>query len=250
MIRNPLATLEKQFEQFIERPLRRLFGGQLEQADIARHLRRAMEDERQVFVGKLVAPNLYEVQLSNEDALRFKSHQRTLLRELSDYLIDLAARRRMTLFGRPEIRFAPNSALKRGDIRVFAKLVDRSAESDQTRQFTIPHQAANAVYSNQSRASAWLHISGRQVALNQPYLTIGRSVENDVILEEDDVSRKHAHIKLKGGHYVLTDLNSANGTRVNGQSIRECVLHDGDEIGLGGLSMTFKMRERWQGRTP
>ena len=112
---NPFAALEKQFERFIERPLLRLFGGRLEPADIAKHLSRAMEDERQIFSGKLVGPNLYEVKLSVEDADNFKSYESTLRQELADYLIDLAARRNITLLSRPDIQLLPSPDLGRGE---------------------------------------------------------------------------------------------------------------------------------------
>ncbi|MGB0389238.1 MAG: FhaA domain-containing protein [Ardenticatenaceae bacterium] len=250
-MRNPFTVLEKQFERFIERPLRRILGGQLDQADIAKHLSRAMEDERQVFAGKLIGPNLYEVELSQGDADHFKSHQKILLGDLSDYLIDLAARRGITLLGRPEIRLLPKNTMKRGDIRITAKLVDRSTQNAHTRQFTKAHKPIGVPSPQQSNANAWLEIGGnRTVALNQPFLTIGRSVENAIVLDEDDVSRKHAQIKLKGGHYVLTDLNSANGTRVNGRAVTECILRDGDEICLANICMTFKMADLWRGRHP
>lgn len=247
-MRNPFTALEKQFERFIERPLRRILGGQLDQADIAKHLSRAMEDQRQVFAGKLIGPNLYEVSISNEDFNHFQSHQKILLQDLSEYLVDLAARRGITLLGRPEIQLLPIPSMKRGDIRIVAKLVDRSTKNAHTRQFTKAHKRVDLPSPSQKSASAWLEISNRTVALNQPFMTIGRSVENDIILEEDDISRKHAQIKLRGGHYVLTDLESANGTRVNGRPVTECILRDGDEICLAAICMTFKTADVWGGR--
>lgn len=243
---NPFAVLEKQFERFIERPLQRFFGGRLEPADIAKHLSRAMEDERQIFSGKLIGPNLYEVKLSTEDAEHFKSYETTLRQDLSDYLVDLAGRRGITLLGRPEIRLLPTPGMGRGEIDVAAQLVDRSGEGQHTRQFTQPLQAVVTDEPQQMTASAWLEIKDRVVALNQPFLTLGRSIDNEIILEADDVSRQHAQIKLKGGHYVLTDLQSANGTRVNGQRITECVLHDGDELCIAATCMTFRLSDSWQ----
>ncbi len=242
---NPLTTLEKQFERFIERPLMRLFGGRLEPTDIAKHLSRAMEDERQIFSGKLLGPNFYEVRLSAEDAEHFKSYQSTLRQDLSDYLVDLAQRRGITLLGRPEIVFVPTDTMGRGDIEVNAQLKDRSAEGH-TRQFTQPFDAVELEPQREVASSAWLELPDRTVALNQPFMTMGRSIDNDIILEGDDVSRHHAEIKLKGGHYVLTDLNSANGTRVNGKPISECVLQPNDEICLAAICMTFKAAGTWQ----
>ncbi len=243
---NPIDSLEKKFEQFIERPLMRLFGGRLEPSDIAKHLSRALEDERQVFSGKLIGPNLYQVKLSTEDAESFKSYQETLRQDLSDYLIDLAQRRGITLLGRPEIEFLPTPDMGRGDIEVHAQLVDRSTEGH-TRQFTQPIQAVAVDVPQEVTSAAWLELPDRTVALNQPFMSLGRSIDNDIILEGDDVSRHHAEIKLKSGNYVVTDLKSANGTRVNGQRITECVLRPGDEICLAAICMTFRRPEPRQG---
>lgn len=246
---NPFAQLEKQFERFIERPLQRLFGGRLEPADIAKHLSRAMEDERQIFSGRLIGPNLYEVRLSTEDQAHFKSYEATLRQDLSDYLVDLAERRGITLLGRPEIRMLPTEELKRGDIQVSAQLVDRAGETQHTRQFTVPLQAVDAPEEPAEMAApAWLEMRDRTVALSEPFVTLGRSMDNDIIVEEDDVSRQHAQIKLKGGNYVVTDLQSANGTKVNGQRITECVLRDGDELCLATSCMTFHLATPRRGR--
>lgn len=244
---NPLEGIERQFQRFIERPLMRLFGGRLEPSDIAKHLSRAMEDERQVFSGKLVGPNLYQVRLSEEDANNFKSYEATLRQDLSDYLVDLAQRRGITLLGRPEIRFIPTPGMGRGDIEVRAQLVDRSAEQH-TRQFATPVPTQEDEHPQEVAASAWLELPDRTVALNRPFITLGRSIDNDIILEADDVSRHHAQIKLKGGNYVLTDLQSANGTRVNGKRVSECALRDGDEICVAIICMTFRLTSTRRGR--
>lgn len=244
---NPFAILEKQFERFIERPLLRLFGGRLEPSDIAKHLSRAMEDERQVFSGKLIGPNIYEVQLSTADAEHFKSYEATLRQDLSDYLVDLAQRRGITLLGRPEIRLVPVDRLGKGDIEVIAQLMDRN-ESQHTRQFTQIQPVVELDSPKAISAPAVLELPDRTVALNQPFMTIGRSIDNDIILEGEDVSRHHAQVKLKGGHYVITDLKSANGTKVNGQRISECVLRDGDEVCLAVICMRFRLLDGGPGR--
>lgn len=62
-------------------------------------------------------------------------------------------------------------------------------------------------------------------------VTIGRWSENDVVLPDREVSRRHAQIRQDSGQYVLIDLGSKNGTLVNGvRAERALVLSDGDEI--------------------
>ena len=69
---------------------------------------------------------------------------------------------------------------------------------------------------------------------------IGRAGENDIILHDKLVSRRHATIVGEGGRYVLTDLNSANGTLVNDRPITGTAeLRPGDRITIGDTVLTF-----------
>ncbi|MCB0077907.1 MAG: FHA domain-containing protein [Anaerolineales bacterium] len=237
------SRLEHFFQDYVERPVMRLFGGRLEPSDIAKHLSRQMEDERTVFSGKLVGPNYYEVQLSPEDAAQFAPYQQALIDDLADYLVDLGQRRGITLMGRPQIELMPIEGLKRGDLVVTAQLVDRS-DNGRTRQFTQQMEPLSVAPADTAEPSAWLELPDRTVALSQPFLTLGRSIDNDVILEGDDVSRYHAEIKRRGSHYVLSDKSSANGTRVNNERISECILRDGDKLCFAATCVTFRMPTR------
>jgi len=76
--------------------------------------------------------------------------------------------------------------------------------------------------------------------LEQEETTIGRAVDNTIRINKNGVSRNHARIILKGNTPVIVDLDSKNGTRVNGLRIKEKILHDGDEIILGDAILTFK----------
>jgi len=71
--------------------------------------------------------------------------------------------------------------------------------------------------------------------------TIGRDPDNDVVLQDNQVSRRHAEIREQGGGYVLEDLGSSNGTTVNGQRIAApWPLQPGDQIGIGSTTLVFQ----------
>ncbi len=73
-------------------------------------------------------------------------------------------------------------------------------------------------------------------------MTIGRSSECDVFLEDLAVSRIHVKFKERpGGEYEVVDNRSATGTRVNGRAVKHYVLHDGDVLQIGASSFTFRM---------
>src|ERR1051326_5720292 len=62
---------------------------------------------------------------------------------------------------------------------------------------------------------------------------LGRDASCGAILADESVSRRHARITRNGDEFVLEDLDSCNGTHVDGVPILSCVLHDGDAIQIG-----------------
>lgn len=80
--------------------------------------------------------------------------------------------------------------------------------------------------------------------LDRPRLTLGRHPANSLRLVDREVSKEHAAIEQAGRGYVLRDLNSSNGTFVNGRRVlRELTLRDGDVIVLGNCRFTFHAGE-------
>jgi hypothetical protein len=72
---------------------------------------------------------------------------------------------------------------------------------------------------------------GQRIFIDQPVLLLGRDEQCDVVIADRQVSRHHARIHLEGDRYVLEDMESKNGTFVNGQELHEPhLLQDGDEI--------------------
>lgn len=81
----------------------------------------------------------------------------------------------------------------------------------------------------------------KEVALSASRVVLGRAAECDIMIESRLISRQHAAISQIGQSYMLEDLNSHNGTTVNGRRIDQPhMLHDGDQIELGGVGrLTF-----------
>ena len=71
-------------------------------------------------------------------------------------------------------------------------------------------------------------------------ITIGRLPECQVTINDKGASRRHAQIRHANGTYVLTDLGSTNGTRLNGQTIQTRELADGDRITIGTTTLEFR----------
>jgi len=82
-------------------------------------------------------------------------------------------------------------------------------------------------------------LGGMEVALDKASLVIGRTEENDVVLNHRSISRHHAKIVRDGDHYTIVDLQSANGVRVNGEDYERIELGPGDVIELGHVKIRF-----------
>jgi diguanylate cyclase (GGDEF)-like protein len=76
---------------------------------------------------------------------------------------------------------------------------------------------------------------GRRHVLDQEVVTIGRDRENDIVLDSDSVSRRHARVEHRDGRIYLTDLDSTNGTYVNddNEPVRDTQLRRGDQVKIG-----------------
>lgn len=82
---------------------------------------------------------------------------------------------------------------------------------------------------------------GQEFALDKDTVTIGRALDNDVILDDEQISRHHANIRRQGDQFVLTDLASANGTFVSRTRIAEPhVLRPGEMIQMGAMVLEFR----------
>jgi DNA-binding winged helix-turn-helix (wHTH) protein len=87
-----------------------------------------------------------------------------------------------------------------------------------------------------------LYYDGREIALPEGEITLGRADDVAALIDAASVSRRHARIRVREGRATLEDLGSKNGTFVGGERLlapRE--LKDGDEIRLGHIPLTFRI---------
>jgi pSer/pThr/pTyr-binding forkhead associated (FHA) protein len=75
--------------------------------------------------------------------------------------------------------------------------------------------------------------------LSETLVTIGRNVGNVIQLDDPSVSGQHAQLQLAGDDYQLTDLDSTNGTRVNGSVVKTVTLRAGDRVRFGKVEVAY-----------
>jgi len=85
--------------------------------------------------------------------------------------------------------------------------------------------------------------SGMEYELVADETLIGRNPTTDITLLDDGISREHALILYEASErvYVIEDLQSTNGTKVNGKRVRSATLHADDEIRIGNTRFTFSI---------
>ena len=71
-------------------------------------------------------------------------------------------------------------------------------------------------------------------------VTIGRMPDSVITLEDPNVSRNHAEIRPSAQDFLVVDLGSTNGTKINGVKVSERILQDGDELTFGSTSFRFE----------
>ena len=86
------------------------------------------------------------------------------------------------------------------------------------------------------------YLSGQIFYLDEPVVSIGRLGSNDVCLEDPFVSRHHCVIRNEGDEYRIEDLNSANGTYLNGEPVNTGSLKEGSLIEIGTSCFLFKLQ--------
>src|SRR5512142_879111 len=78
--------------------------------------------------------------------------------------------------------------------------------------------------------------------LKLPITSIGRKIDNVLVLNDPRVSRLHAELRCFRGRYVVFDMGSTGGTYVNGHRVSHSVVYDGDVISLAGVQLVFRQK--------
>jgi hypothetical protein len=234
-----LSRFEHLMEQMVEGSVARLFRSPVQPVEIARRLERAMESQQTISVKRVIVPSSYRAYLSPQDFVAFQPVRVQLEQEMATYLSDLAAERGFTMLEHPRVALAEDSAVPRRSIQVVAELANAQvAEATQV----LSVAAVQAAPVRRGHAMLMLETSAgpQPIPVESTTATIGRGLGNDIILEDTRVSRHHAQLRYKARRFWITDLNSTNGTFVNGARVNETALRDGDVVSLGGLELTFR----------
>ena len=214
-----IRQFEQRLERLVEGVFAKTFRSGLEPVEIARRLTRDMDLHRAMGVNGLMAPNHFEVAVSAADLQNFESYSQALIRELNEAVREHARDEGYGFVGPVHVELKQDDALGAGEFLVASQMLE------------APGGAAVGSLSLPD---------GRRIPLGEDPVSIGRLPECDLVLSDPNVSRRHAEVRRRGNDFIVVDLGSTNGTKVNGAGVRERRLNDGDEIGLGGTHIRFE----------
>jgi pSer/pThr/pTyr-binding forkhead associated (FHA) protein len=233
-----LSRLEAQLEHLIEGAFAQLFSKAIRPQDIAVQLSRAMESnlaagEDNDF--RPVAPDDYMIRMNPDVHEHLLTRQPLLASILSQHIVDLVTHSGYRLNHRPAIRIVGDEQLTPSEMTIHAEHIDSQKSA------TAVMERIELPSNNQfSPANAQIIVGGQQVIpLTAPLVNIGRSRENDIVLNDPYVSRHHAQLRLRFGFYTLFDTSSQSGTLVNDVVVREHRLQPGDVIQIGKTRMVY-----------
>ena len=250
-----LRNLESKLAELVEGTFSRAFKSEVRPVEIARKLAKEMDDHRVQSLSRTYAPNEYVVWLSPDDRTQFEGYEEDLQAELSGYLLEHARRERVSLATRPSISFRTDERLGLGEFGIQARLVHPGRDEDE--QPSQGDHGHTMVYSTSDRlaqplrepdprrGSAVLRVNGRAELLGADGGVVGRSRDCDITVEDPNISRHHAEVRPSGGSWIVRDLGSTNGVKVNGRRLdpaRPQSLKPGDVIELGTSKLTFDVK--------
>ncbi|MFZ0546145.1 MAG: DUF3662 and FHA domain-containing protein [Candidatus Promineifilaceae bacterium] len=232
MKNNRLSNFENIAQDLVEGSFRRLFADQVLPSDLANKLARAMEDSAR----DGIAADLYEVGLHPDDLAVVNEEGSALTEQLANYLLRLSRQAGLVIPGMPAIRFVSDLSVRRRRMAIRATFSASPSEVTRARKFNREQMKVHPL----NEVDAYLIIDGkRHIALNQPLVTIGRRIDNDIVIDVPAISRRHAQIRWRYGRFVVYDLGSRGGTKVNGERVTESVLHNGDVIALSDVPLIY-----------
>ena len=236
---NVLSGFEQRLERAVEGFFARVFRSGVHPVEIGKRVQRVMEDGKMEALKRTYVPNVYRIVLSRKDYDRLAPLEPKIVEELEVFVSEAARQRDWVLADTPRVSFAVEQKLSAGEFRVQAEAVslervDTKRPSKKRSAPIRPGKPVLVVLDDDSRPLKTVPLDGR--------IGIGRQPDNELVLVDRGVSRNHAEVTDPSGNgqFVVRDLGSKNGTSVNGRTIDEHRLRDGDRIVIGYTVIEFR----------
>lgn len=213
-----LRGIEDRLERLVEGSLTMPFRGPMQPIEISHRMLREMDLGRRVGVRGLIAPNHFAVSVSRSDLDRFEGFTDALVHELAESARQHAANEGYSFIGPVEVELFESKRLRSGRVDIAASF----SEGDVHPSLVLP--------------------DGTTHQIGAAPLVIGRLSGCDVVLDDTNVSRRHAQVSLDDGSVLVIDLGSTNGTFLNGRRVTRATVKPGDDLTIGTTRLRVEVR--------
>jgi len=214
-----LNQFEQRLERLVEGVFAKTFRSGVKPVELGRRLTREMDLQRTPGVSGAITPNHFRITLSASDGRNFEPYVQALTRELSEAVREHANGEGYRFVGPVHVELDEDERLGAGEFEVVSRILE------------APGGAAVGSLSLSD---------GRRVSIGEDPVSLGRLPECDIVLSDPNVSRRHSEVRRRGNEFVVVDLGSTNGTKVNGAGVKERRLADGDIITVGATEVRFE----------
>jgi len=216
-----LQSLEHRLERMVDGVFFRRTKGSIRPIELGRRLVREMDDQRSVDVkGRRIVPNDFTMTLSAIDHASFNEIEDALVAELTEAAREYAREEGYHFMGPVSVQLTVDNELRNGRFNIVSQL-KQAASGPGMGSLVLP--------------------SGQRVDLGTATVTVGRLPECTISINDSNISRNHAEVRVGQTAFIVYDLGSTNGTMVNGiKIVGEHRLREGDIISFGSTHVRFE----------
>ena len=228
-----LQRFERRLETLVEGAFAKAFRSSVQPVEIAGALQRETADRAVIVAqGRTLVPNEFVVELGKTDYERLEQYSTTLGEEFAGMVRDHAAEEHYTFVGPVAVHFERADDVDTGRFRVRSEVVRGAMPAQPVPDDAAERSPALVMWAGTPREAPYPLVGPRTV--------IGRAEDCDLRLADPGASRHHAEVLRGGAWMTVKDLDSTNGTIVNGERVDQADLGDGDEIVIGETTFIFR----------
>jgi len=232
-----LDRIEAQLRDIFEKKFLQIFTLSERPVSIIESLVEAMRDNlEETQTGQPLAPNLFMIEIPPEDLAEWQTHQ-DLLDQMAHHLYDFGIQEGFHFNKPPVINLKPEEKIPSKEYAINAYILAIPAPLPDTSAMEQPKVPFPR---KQLPKDAFFVVGGKvHFPLDKPVINIGRHSDNDLVLEDQHVSRHHAQLRAINRRFIIFDVGSTGGILLNHQKVSQASLQAGDVVRIGVTNLIY-----------
>ncbi len=229
--------IESHLRSLFEETLIRVFPGERAHFSLIDELIKVINKNlKETAEGSIIAPDRFIIAVSKDDLSNWQTHHDLLDRILAE-LNAMGLSNGFQFFSPPKIQLTTLAEASDKSIEISGEfslaeptLPDTAAMDQPQDEFSPPVIPQNA----------FVVVGGKtNFPLCNPVINIGRHSDNDLVLDDEYISRHHAQIRAINNRFVVFDVGSTGGIFINGKQVSQATLHPGDVLRMGTVNLIY-----------